>query len=1768
MLLDLISRWIEPIDLSRVQLRSFRWRANRRTLLDRYLLLALILIVGAGLRFTGHNWDQGTLLHPDERFLVTLMPRTPLHSGLSAPGKDQAEERSAECLAEYEASGQFAANCTNLEFTTNYNAPSIAEQTAHCLRKYPRTAGAGSFLDTACSPANPRNAGAGHFAYGTLPLFLMRTGAELVEFVERLLGMAGAGHIGAIEIKQVGRAISSLLDTLSIFFLFLIGQQLHSRRAGLLAAAFYAFAPFPIQLSHFATFNATAAFFVVLALWFGNRIVAAGKLRDYTGYGFATAAALACRINLLPLLGILALAFVIRVWQNWRIGEEAEGWGNSQLRNVAGLLLSVITCLFFFRIFNPYTFVGPALISGINERWWLDFQQTLRAASGQSDAPPNWQWAGRLSYFHPLKDILLWGLGLAAGIPALLGISRNGIQWLLGRRGSVRFLLLLAWVVGYFGYFGGAWVMTMRYFIPIYGALVVFAASFAWDAYDWLRRKEFRIRSRASSWPAPLWIGCLATLSLLWGVMFHNIYRQTFTRIQGSAWIQTHVPADLTLRMEEAPPESPLVNVAFHNRGGGGDGDESLRSRSTIIPDSSTIEQNFYAPASGRVTGIYLPHIGRVTPGESEILLRIDLLDETGETLAHTLYNHNFPTDDHPLGNPHLIPLVTPVALEAGALYSVRLEALGDELYLGGSVVSAEGVWDDWLTSVHACQPALLAGRGECVTAKPIDAQILEYDMKLSTEDNFRLDEEFYKLENFLNGLSRSDYITISSNRFYDTQLRNPTRFPLTNAYYQHLFSGELGYELAASLVEGYEIGPLRVLDQHLPHHDTPAWLNHFEADEAYHVYDHPAVFIFRKTEAYDPQNARALLEAPSLYTFNHSPYLQQCDHLEQENELAFQCSTEVANYYRHSSLALDSSPSQLLYSGPQQAIQSEEASWNERFALDGLLNRQHGLALIAWWLVVWLLGMAAWPLLYYLMPAFADRGYGLARAAGMIGLSWLAWLLASAQLRVWNGPMLWLLLLLALLPGLALAWRSRIALRAFLSENWRKLLVIELLTLALFAILLLVRLSNPDLWVVGFGGEKMMNNAYLNGVARSEIFPPINPWFAGSYINYYYYGYVLAGVPTLMSGIMPSVAYNLIMPTIFTLAGIGAYSIAYHLAGRVRFEKARPALAGIAALCLLTLLGNLDTLHVWLDALHRLGQDRLAGAGGISLAALFEGLQAWLAGAQLPVGSDHWMWNPTRVISYAIGDNAITEFPFFTHLYGDLHAHALALPILILTLAFAAHELTIGRSERGGRWRRIVILAPWAIACGLSWATNSWDWFSVSALSLVAIALAWWRRYDREEESALRDNWRARLSTMVRNRAAILELALFAGGFLVLNILATAPYRAWFASTSTAFEIWNGPFTPIFPYLRIHGHFLFLLIGVLLIISRRQLGSWRNLLQSLQPMLLAILLCLIAAALILQINGRSLLILLLPLSLWIALLLLREKYRSESTILLFAGLALALTLAPELMRLQMDIGRQNTVFKLYYVSWLFFSIIGGVALAILWSESRRWGRRLRFTWLIPTVALFLIALAYPLLATPNRAAQRFDDSIPISLDGLAFMRYAHHQEADERFPLAPDLEIIHWLQENVDGAPVIIEGRTWGSEYRWNGRISSHTGLPSPLGWQFHQQQQRTFWAMSELIQRRGANITGFYTTPDADAALHILRAYDVEYIILGPLEHALYDRADETDSTKYVDGYTKFDELVANGALEVVFETPYQYESAGEEYPAVARILRVVAE
>jgi hypothetical protein len=104
---------------------------------------------------------------------------------------------------------------------------------------------------------------------------------------------------------------------------------------------------------------------------------------------------------------------------------------------------------------------------------------------------------------------------------------------------------------------------------------------------------------------------------------------------------------------------------------------------------------------------------------------------------------------------------------------------------------------------------------------------------------------------------------------------------------------------------------------------------------------------------------------------------------------------------------------------------------------------------------------------------------------------------------------------------------------------------------------------------------------------------------------------------------------------------------------------------------------------------------------------------------------------------------------------------------------------------------------------------------------------------------------------------------------------------------------------------------------------------------------------------------------------------------------------------------------------------------------------------------------------------------------------------------------LGEDYQAIRWLQENVEGSPVIVEANI--PEYRWGSRYSINTGLPGVLGWRWHQSQQRVA-AEGNGVDERLFQTTKFYLTRTIAEANEFLDEYNAKYVIVGGLERVYY--------------------------------------------------------
>jgi len=89
--------------------------------------------------------------------------------------------------------------------------------------------------------------------------------------------------------------------------------------------------------------------------------------------------------------------------------------------------------------------------------------------------------------------------------------------------------------------------------------------------------------------------------------------------------------------------------------------------------------------------------------------------------------------------------------------------------------------------------------------------------------------------------------------------------------YYRSLFSGDLGFELVAEFQAPMILGDVQISDiggtWSIGEPPTLPLFNHnlLAAEEAFSVYDHPPVWIFKKTDKYRSSKVQAILDSIDL---------------------------------------------------------------------------------------------------------------------------------------------------------------------------------------------------------------------------------------------------------------------------------------------------------------------------------------------------------------------------------------------------------------------------------------------------------------------------------------------------------------------------------------------------------------------------------------------------------------------------------------------------------------------------------------------------------------------------------------------------------------------------------------------------------------------------------------------------------------------------------------------------------------------------------------
>ena len=775
----------------------------------------------------------------------------------------------------------------------------------------------------------------------------------------------------------------------------------------------------------------------------------------------------------------------------------------------------------------------------------------------------------------------------------------------------------------------------------------------------------------------------------------------------------------------------------------------------------------------------------------------------------------------------------------------------------------------------------------------------------------------------------------------------------------------------------------------------------------------------------------------------------------------------------------------------------------------------------LRWLITVELIGLAAFPLAFYLLPRLADRGFTLSKPLGILLVSYLFWVLGLAHIPTVQPIAIALVLLMAALSAY-IAYRNFDDLRDFIVREWRTLVIAEAIFLVFFISWTLFRSYDPFINHT----EQPMDLALLSASINSQVGHPEDPWLRGEPISYYYFGYWMMGALSQISAIQSHISYNLAMALIPAMSAMGIFGIVFNM---VRMDKARrkfAIIAGIAAALFLVVVSNLEGVLEFM---------RLNGMGS-------QGFYDWIRINDLPgpivtppqswTPPDFWWWfHASRVINTFDGihfiDNTIQEFPFFSFLLGDMHPHVMSIPFIALFVGIALNIYRLPSDF----WRNYRSVYPYAIALtaalvlgGIGF-NNLWDMPTFAALLIGILALKAYREGSDIPQS--------------------IALAFFPVGLAILA-LAVLMYSPYLLDINAGV---NGIGVVITHTRAVH---MFIVWGLFLTAVTPFLLAtfWQTTIQrdwaaqtltalalAFAPWLLWTLAYLPSDGSIEEVIGRFIGILpltaLVAIGVYNTLYLARQENeggRLFATIL--AVLGLGLIIGSEFLFIRDFFNnRGNTVFKLYYQAWILLAAASAFAVYYWLSTIRGrtgWRATFSYAWAAAFVLLLIGSLYYPLAAAKTKPDTPYAGR---TLDGLSFVQQNRPAEYDA----------IEWLKQNAPPDAAIVEAVGEWSDW---GLVSRSTGLPTIVNWLGHQKQWRGGWEKfdadkpdvsralrDKYFDDRTAEVERIYTTLDPAEAQVILYKYDIDYVYIGQRERDKYG----------MEGIPKFDAIA-----DAVFADP----------------------
>jgi uncharacterized membrane protein len=332
------------------------------------------------------------------------------------------------------------------------------------------------------------------------------------------------------------------------------------------------------------------------------------------------------------------------------------------------------------------------------------------------------------------------------------------------------------------------------------------------------------------------------------------------------------------------------------------------------------------------------------------------------------------------------------------------------------------------------------------------------------------------------------------------------------------------------------------------------------------------------------------------------------------------------------------------------------------------------------WWFVFFVVGFISIPITYHLFRRFIDLGYAFAKTIGLLLIAFCIFTSSILKLIPFTSEAVFTVAIVYALFNAYLFYKKRKEIFPQLIKNLKVIVISELIFSGGLVIWTLVRGFQPDIE----GLEKFMDFGFINSILSTRYLPPADMWFAGNPINYYWFGHFVVALLTKISNIPSGITFNLMIASILGLTLTSSFSIVASLlkSTNIKLDKRVAVAAGLISALLLTFGGNLHA--------------------PIYIAK--EGSE------------NYWYPDATRFIGYnpETNDKTIHEFPIYSFVVSDLHAHLINLPFVLLFIALLANYL-IGNSQN---------IIPLGFVLGVMFMTSTWDFGNYLLVSGVTLFL------------------------------------------------------------------------------------------------------------------------------------------------------------------------------------------------------------------------------------------------------------------------------------------------------------------------------------------------------------------------------------------------------------------------------------------------------------